>query len=441
MKNYSKQGLRVAALSLFCMACVAGNSAIAQSSEVHSDNFGTNNQYYYKQINDGSFSNASYEKLDYSYNNFYEILAPYGQWIEDAQYGYVWSPDVDASFRPYFSGGHWAMTDYGNTWVSEYQWGWAVFHYGRWTFDAYYGWLWIPGSQWGPAWVSWRSGLGVFGWAPLAPGYEFSAKELNQYTPPKDWWVYLAPEYLYGGDYYRYLYGATGSNVTRKNTTPMDNTYEHKGVTYVGGPSAKQVGLLTIRPVPLFHINNAGTPRAEYVHHETIKMFRPAEIKQVPESGEHVTPPNVITAPKVISSKPQAITINGGNNPQFRVDLPNIIKHTPRTVAPVKYTTDIKKGSNWEEEHRADKYPYKTDLNVPDPVRAGGSNTIKRPEKAKVPEQGNQAPEPVEIPKEKKNAQPPVNPEQHPDPVPEMPKPKNDPPAPTPKQHPEPITK
>ncbi len=440
MKSKSKQLSKIVALGLFCTVLAGGDAAVAQSSDTHSDNFGTNNLYYNKQYNDGVYTNARYDGQDYSYNDFYELLAPYGQWIDDAHYGYVWSPDVDASFRPYFSKGYWAMTDFGNTWVSEYQWGWACFHYGRWTFDSYYGWLWVPGANWGPAWVSWRTGLGVFGWAPLAPGFEFNGKELNQYNPPKDWWVYLAPEYLYGGNYYRYLYGAAGSNVSKKNTSPVDNTYTQNGVTLVAGPRTKQVEERGIKQVQLYRINNTGTPRAEYVHHDVVKMFRPAEIKAVPASGERMVPPNIIKAPSVISAKPEALSINGGIDPAFRKDLPNIIKNTPRTVTQVQYHDEIKKGTNWEDEHRADKYQYKTDLKSIEPNKREGSNTIPQPAKAKLPTQGSQVPEPIEIPKEKKNTQPPVNPEQHPDPTPELPKPKGEPPATTPKQHPEPIT-
>src|SRR6185295_19152061 len=76
---------------------------------------------------------------------------------------------VGADFTPYYSGGHWSMTDYGWTWVSDYSWGWAPFHYGRWVTLGGRGWGWIPGRIWGPAWVHWRIGGGHVGWAPLPP--------------------------------------------------------------------------------------------------------------------------------------------------------------------------------------------------------------------------------------------------------------------------------
>ncbi|MEI8280226.1 MAG: DUF6600 domain-containing protein, partial [Bacteroidota bacterium] len=134
---------------------------------------------------------------DVPVETFYDELAPYGQWISDPQYGYVWSPYVDPGFRPYYSEGYWAMTEYGNTWVSNYPWGWAAFHYGRWTYDNYYGWLWIPDSVWAPSWVCWRHGSGYYGWAPLGPGLNIEISFGPRYNCPDDWWIFIPPQYIY----------------------------------------------------------------------------------------------------------------------------------------------------------------------------------------------------------------------------------------------------
>ena len=108
-----------------------------------------------------------------AYQQFESALSPYGNWVEDPSYGRVWVPSqevVGNDFEPYQSSGQWvASNDYGFTWVSDYDWGWAPFHYGRWTCLDGYGWGWVPGSLWGPAWVDWRYGGGYVGWAPLAP--------------------------------------------------------------------------------------------------------------------------------------------------------------------------------------------------------------------------------------------------------------------------------
>ncbi|MFX8813069.1 DUF6600 domain-containing protein, partial [Acinetobacter baumannii] len=79
-----------------------------------------------------------------------------------------------AGFTPYRTGGHWVYSNAGWAWASDYNWGWAPFHYGRWAFDPMYGWFWVPGYEWAPAWVSWRSGGGYYGWAPLSPGINIS---------------------------------------------------------------------------------------------------------------------------------------------------------------------------------------------------------------------------------------------------------------------------
>jgi Family of unknown function (DUF6600) len=106
--------------------------------------------------------------IDFFYNNLSD-----GNWIEVEGYGYGWQPDVatsDPNWRPY-ADGYWAYTEVGWTWVSYEDFGWATYHYGRWASLADYGWVWFPGSdlEWGPAWVSWRTGGDYIGWAPLPP--------------------------------------------------------------------------------------------------------------------------------------------------------------------------------------------------------------------------------------------------------------------------------
>ncbi|MBC7554121.1 MAG: hypothetical protein H7257_09085 [Taibaiella sp.] len=411
------------------------------AQENHSDNFGSNNLYYNHRYNEGSYTNTSYANLDFSHNDFYDLLAPYGQWIEDAKLGYVWSPDVDNDFRPYYTNGHWSLTDYGNTWISDYQWGWACFHYGRWTYDSYYGWLWLPGNNWGPAWVSWRKGSGYYCWAPLSPDYEVTtdATVLKEYHCPKDWWIYIPSQYIYSGNYYRYLYGPVGGSSKLKNTTTADNVYVNDEIRYVYGPTAKQVEQQSQKTVILYKLHNAGTPRASYTHNEVIKLFRPNEIKPAPVSGNRISPPNLITAPRPVTLKAEAVNINANAAPAFKNDLPGISRNTIRTVMPVR-SSALETGSNWEDEHRADKSVYKTDIKTIEPERRGSANIVRQ-QKTTPPAQGTQRPEPVSIPLEKKNTQPPVNPEQHADPIPPLRPANNTTPAPAPQQHPEPITK
>lgn len=106
---------------------------------------------------------------------FYNDLAPYGTWINIDGYGTAWQPNavvVDHNWRPYCNDGYWMDSSAGWYWHSQYSWGWAPFHYGRWQLHPRVGWVWFPDTTWGPGWVEWRNGSDACGWAPLPFGAE-----------------------------------------------------------------------------------------------------------------------------------------------------------------------------------------------------------------------------------------------------------------------------
>lgn len=120
---------------------------------------------------------------------FYETLSPYGNWVS-VDGAWCWQPTVvvvDPGWRPYCHRGRWVYTDWGWAWCSDYSWGWAPFHYGRWRHHGRYGWLWTPDTVWGPAWVSWREEARGIGWAPLPPdarydlqmGFLYAGRSVN----------------------------------------------------------------------------------------------------------------------------------------------------------------------------------------------------------------------------------------------------------------------
>lgn len=87
-----------------------------------------------------------------------------GDWINTADYGYVWQPSRLAlsqysDWSPYRYG-HWRwMQPYGWIWVNDEPWGWATYHHGRW-FSHNGRWVWSPygyyrytRSWWSPALV------------------------------------------------------------------------------------------------------------------------------------------------------------------------------------------------------------------------------------------------------------------------------------------------
>lgn len=121
-------------------------------------------------------SNRACAQVDLSLNvniqspsDLYRPLAQYGGWVNVPQYGLCWrASEVPPDWRPYTIG-HWEWTDAGWYWVSDEPWAWACYHYGQWVLDPVYGWVWLPGTQWAPAWVTWREAPDYIGWAPCGP--------------------------------------------------------------------------------------------------------------------------------------------------------------------------------------------------------------------------------------------------------------------------------
>jgi len=219
----------------------------------------------------GTAQSAKAQYDDVSLQTFYDELSPYGTWINDPEYGYVWRPDVDqGEFRPYYTNGRWVMTEYGNTWVSNYDWGWAPFHYGRWIYNRYNRWIWIPDTVWGPAWVSWRSGGGYYGWAPLGPSFGVSVNV----GIADFYWNFVPYGHIYYTSYPRYYSGR--NRVYIQNTVIINNTYVRNNRTYYTGPRVDDIRRTTNRNVTVYNVsrvtNRTGGNRIE---NNTVNIYAP----------------------------------------------------------------------------------------------------------------------------------------------------------------------
>ena len=96
-------------------------------------------------------------------------LVNYGNWIRVEPFGTVWQPMVTEDWQPFFYG-HWLHADDGWTWISYEPFGWIVYHYGNWYNDAEFGWIWIPvRGIWSPARVVWEQFGNSVCWAPIPP--------------------------------------------------------------------------------------------------------------------------------------------------------------------------------------------------------------------------------------------------------------------------------
>ncbi len=142
--------------------------------------------------------NVSYQYANSYIPGLYE-LDSYGDWRNLDNYGYAWSPRVDAGWSPYQTGYWYTDYPYGPTWVSSEPWGYAPYHYGRWAFVGDR-WYWVPDTMnttpaYSPALVAFVPfSQNEIGWVPLGPGDVYVP---HYYT--HDW----QPQYLTRGDLYQ----------------------------------------------------------------------------------------------------------------------------------------------------------------------------------------------------------------------------------------------
>jgi len=212
-----------------------------------------------------------------SMQDFYNQLSPYGDWIDYGDYGYVWVPTtLGPDFYPYATGGYWAYSDFGWAWVSEYPWGWAPFHYGRWTFDIVYGWLWIPDMVWGPAWVCWDYAPGFWGWLPLEPGYDLRYYRRHWRNFP-DRWTYVGNENMGRHDIYNY-YGPREDNHNILNhSTLITNTYTDNasGQVYSSGPAIGDVQKYAGNNITRINTKEVHSPAMAGIENNQLNVYRP----------------------------------------------------------------------------------------------------------------------------------------------------------------------
>jgi hypothetical protein len=232
----------------------------------------------YNQPGYDSYNRDQYNQYGYGQPDFYGQLSPYGQWVNTPEYGRVWMPNVGPDFQPYASNGRWVWTEWGNTWVSDYAWGWAPFHYGRWFRDPYRGWAWVPGREWAPAWVSWRQGGGYYGWAPLGPGINVNINV----NIPANHWTFVPQAYISSPRLYSYCVPRPQVVNIYQQTTIINNVYTNRGRgwgngrgSWAAGPRREEIERVTRQQVPVYRIENNGRPGRDEIRGNSVGIYRP----------------------------------------------------------------------------------------------------------------------------------------------------------------------
>ena len=288
-------------------------------------------------------------RTDISIDFFYDNIGDGGNWIEAGEYGYCWQPSVavsNTSWRPY-SDGYWAYTDVGWTWVSYEDFGWATYHYGRWARLKGHGWVWAPGREWGPAWVSWRTGGDYVGWAPLPPrrGGDIYV-DFSPITSRVDIDFDIGPAYYnfidvryIGEPVLRERIFAADQNVTyvSKTVNVTNITYNNSQV-YNYGPDYNTLSRYSSRPIQKLTIQREtnGDPLAAARSKSLMKVQGDKLMIAAPQQFQK--PPKPIS-PKVVKEKLAQAPVEHGwepvSDPKAQAELrEKMKKEDPKSVPP-----------------------------------------------------------------------------------------------------------
>ncbi len=231
---------------------------------------------------------ATAQPVSVTFQVFYNAMSPYGMWVEDPTYGYVWIPKADPGFSPYVTAGHWILANDSWTWDSDYPWGWAPFHYGRWECDSVYGWLWVPESEWGPAWVTWRRSPGYYGWSAIAPG-KVRRDRMER-------WTFVKVKDFAKPDISRYAVNRSNNEKILEHSTLIRNSRRDnkRRVTYPTGPVRDDVQRAMPVPIAAVAIRDDDRPGSRLGNGE-LWLYRP-HVQQRNDNGHSPVPGNVVSA-------------------------------------------------------------------------------------------------------------------------------------------------
>jgi hypothetical protein len=337
---------------------------------------------------------ASAQQPNVSFQVFYDQLGPYGEWVNYPNWGYVWIPDAGPDFVPYSTQGHWILTDDGWTWMSDYSWGWAPFHYGCWDYDQYYGWFWVPGNEWGPAWVTWRRSDGYYGWAPMEPGISLSATFGRAYDVHDDHWIFVKDRDIDRADINHYYINRTDQDRVVRHSSVINNTYidSRRHTTYVTGPAREDIQKITGRKLNPANVQEYNKPGQD-LSNGHLQIYRPVvmktndkekkpapstitnlkDVKQVSER-KVTNQQGKISSDKNIKDAGQTSTVNSQKNLNNPKTSQSYNSNPSKNVKPVNQPVIVKsQNKNLSQNIKKDPQP-----NNATPLNTNPSQNIKR---------------------------------------------------------------
>jgi hypothetical protein len=276
---------------------------------------------------------ASAQGASVNFQVFYDDLSPYGTWVDNADYGYVWVPNVAPGFTPYSTNGYWVMTDEGWTWVSNYPWGWAPFHYGRWYTDPNYGPMWVPDNEWGPGWVTWRRSGDYYGWAPIGPGVSITMAYSDRYDVPSNQWTFVRDRDFGRRDINNYYVNHSNNATIIHNSRVINNPRVDRvrNITYNAGPERAEVEKHAGRKFNPIAIKESNKP-GQTLGKTQLQIYRPQVQKNSP-NGKRPAPSKVASLKEVKTpaQRTSGTPLQKGNQPVKQQQI-----SPQRTVQPAK---------------------------------------------------------------------------------------------------------
>jgi hypothetical protein len=299
-----------------------------------------------EKISDTNFTETDEDLFAVDYKEFYDQLAPHGQWIEvtgkeigiDVKSGsslmegeqkkitlaglfgvnsayalvdvgtfFVWQPSSDLSvgintgtagtttgttagattYVPY-TNGQWVNTDAGWYFKAPTDYEETTSHYGRWVNSPAQGWVWMPGRVWSPAWVDWREDDNNIAWTPLPP----SSYIVNNFiTPPQiveNNYIVVERKYFVEPDIYKYMYKENKNKIMIKEMRRIDGVMVVNKTIINKGPDVTIIRQVTNQPIELVKIDRVKTRGDVKYSSDRYSVYTPQFVKVKGKSNEKI---------------------------------------------------------------------------------------------------------------------------------------------------------
>jgi hypothetical protein len=293
------------------------------------------------------FNESDEDLLTVDYKQFYDELAPKGEWIEvtdndlgmklkssasndkghrkitlselfgvsdayadDLSFGsfFVWKPAPDLSigvtagepqigYQPY-TNGEWVYTNAGWYFKAPTPQEEITHHYGRWVNSPSLGWTWVPGRVWAPAWVDWRENDTYIAWAPIPFGINIENSIIVAPPLVEDRYVVVEQKNFIQPGVYKYMYKENKNKIMIKEWRRIDGVMVMNKTVINKGPNVTVIRTVTGQPVNEIKIIKVKTIQNVKYTSTEYDVYSPefVKVKTKGKTGKPFSKPNVFVS-------------------------------------------------------------------------------------------------------------------------------------------------